>query len=76
MSAHESDAEVADAAREYVRELDEDGPRDSGVKVYRAMKRLRTAIAATPGEPLHEWICPRCGATTRARMADRPAGDP
>lgn len=21
---------------------------------------------------LHEWNCPSCGATTRARMADRP----
>lgn len=23
--------------------------------------------------PLHEWRCPGCGATTRARMADHPA---
>lgn len=26
------------------------------------------------GEELHEWACPSCGATTRARMADRAAG--
>lgn len=23
-------------------------------------------------DPLHEWQCPACGATTRARMADHP----
>ena len=23
-------------------------------------------------DPLHEWRCPNCGATTRARMADHP----
>lgn len=29
--------------------------------------------SATPGqEPLVEWSCPNCGATTRARMADHP----
>jgi hypothetical protein len=26
----------------------------------------------TDDEPLAEWECPNCGATTRARMADRP----
>jgi hypothetical protein len=27
----------------------------------------------TDDEPLAEWECPACGATTRARMADHPA---
>lgn len=27
-----------------------------------------------PGDLLHEWQCPSCGATTRARMADYPGG--
>lgn len=27
---------------------------------------------AQPPDPLHEWRCPACGATTRARMADHP----
>jgi hypothetical protein len=27
-------------------------------------------------EPLHEWNCPACGATTRARMADHPSNNP
>ncbi len=27
------------------------------------------------GSGLHEWQCPCCGATTRARMADHPTGD-
>lgn len=31
------------------------------------------ALSAAPGqEPAHEWNCPSCGATTRARMADHP----
>jgi hypothetical protein len=27
--------------------------------------------ALSASDPLHEWACPSCGATTRARMADR-----
>lgn len=41
--------------------------------------RAFTAVASlvrglNPGELLHEWKCPACGATTRARMADYPGG--
>ena len=32
------------------------------------VEEIRDAIL---GQPLHEWECPACGATTRARMADR-----
>jgi hypothetical protein len=30
------------------------------------------ALADWAQPPLAEWTCPSCGATTRARMADRP----
>jgi len=33
------------------------------------------ACVAIEAEPLHEWSCPSCGATTRARMADRTPPD-
>lgn len=33
---------------------------------------MNDGLAGEP-EPLHEWACPQCGATTRARMADAPA---
>lgn len=29
-------------------------------------------LMSVMNEPLHEWPCPNCGATTRARMADGP----
>lgn len=35
-----------------------------------------TADPSGDGEPLHEWACPSCGATTRARMADHPGDAP
>lgn len=35
--------------------------------------RLTPPSVAPDSEPLHEWQCPACGATTRARMVDAPA---
>lgn len=36
----------------------------------------RSVRGDAPTEPLHEWRCPGCGTTTRARMADAPAEPP
>jgi hypothetical protein len=50
------------------------------VAIGMALGLPRPAVGCTWGAPeilatingLHEWACPECGATTRARMADRP----
>jgi hypothetical protein len=40
------------------------------VSVRRLLAELDT-VAPLRQEPVHEWQCTACGATTRARMADR-----
>jgi hypothetical protein len=45
--------------------------REAGI-IADAILKAGWTPPTTDDEPLAEWCCPNCGATTRARMADRP----
>lgn len=78
LPAEPSDDELAQAARQLLIEADDsylnpDGYAYGYIDGFRARAVLAAGGApAQPDEPLAEWQCPSCGATTRARMADAP----